>query len=64
MKTTKLRDGRIVLAKDYHGEAYPITYANITQATRKSGELNLAGIKAFVTGKRPYFVTIPHEVTT
>lgn len=58
--TAKLRDGRVVVAKNVKGwdEPYPTGYANLTQAYRKSGELNEAGIKAFVTGNRPYYVTI------
>lgn len=55
--TYAMYDGRIVLAKPYKGEIYPVTYANVTMATRKSGEMNLAGFKAWVTGNRPYFVT-------
>lgn len=52
--TTKLRDGRVVLAKVYNGSVCALTYANLTQARKKAAEL---GEGWEVTGLRPYYVT-------
>ena len=37
--TTRLNNGMEVLAKQYKGELYAVTYANRTQAFRKAREL-------------------------
>lgn len=49
---------RTVLAKKTKDGNYPVTYANLTQAYRKSGELGQLGLKTCVIGNRPYFVQI------
>ena len=56
--TTELRDGRTVLAKLYKGSPSAITYANLTQAKRAADK---AGPQWYVSGFRPFFVTLRKE---
>jgi len=57
--TTKLSDGREVLAQWHKGRLHAVTYANVTQANNKVQAL---GAGWCVTGNRPYFVTRDHAV--
>lgn len=54
----KLNDGRRVLAKECKGDLHPVTYANITQATKAVARL---GWNWRVTGNRPYYATYREE---
>lgn len=58
IKTTKLRNGSTVLAKDYKGSAYPMTYANMTQANNRVTKLAEEGVSAQVIGRYPFYVEI------
>jgi len=58
--TTELRDGRVVLAKLYEGSPSAITYANLTQARRAAEK---AGPQWYVSGFRPFFVTLRQEAS-
>lgn len=55
MKVAGLRDGTLVLGKEYHGEVVPLHYSNRTQAqaaaARISGEVIQRG--------RPFYVMVP-----
>ncbi len=51
--TVTLRDGRLVLAKLYHGAPSALTYANRTQATAAARRVG-----GFVVGWRPFYVCL------
>jgi hypothetical protein len=49
--TTKLRDGRTVLAKLYEGEPSAVTYANLKQAQAAADKHG-----GWVAGRWPFYV--------
>jgi hypothetical protein len=63
-KTVKLRCGRVVLAKDVHGEPYPVTYSNLTQAKRKVAELGSGWSVLRLPGSRPIYVALDDQRPT
>lgn len=58
IKTCKARGNVTVLAKDYKGTMYPVTYANMTQANKRVAKLAEEGVSAEVIGFYPYLVRI------
>lgn len=54
--TTKLNDGRIVLANRGKYGVVAKTFVNITQATKACEVMQALGCDVFVSGRRPYFV--------
>jgi len=54
--TTRLNDGREVLAKFYQGEPFAVTYANRTQANRKAAELGPGWDVVRCVSGRPFYV--------
>lgn len=57
--TTKLRNGRTVLAKLYAGEPSAVTYANRTQAYKKQAELGSEWV--VIQAGRPFYVAKEHQ---
>jgi hypothetical protein len=57
--TFKLRNGNIVLARLSHGEPYPFTFSNRTQAQNAALK---AGGEVIQCG-RPFFVRMPTQPT-
>ena len=53
--TTRLQDGREVLARLYQGEPCAVTYANRTQANRKAAELG-PGWDVIQGYGRPFYI--------
>jgi hypothetical protein len=52
--TFRLNNGRDVLAKISDGEPYPVTYANRTQALRKTAEMGPGWV--VIDPGRPFYV--------
>ena len=58
MRTYKLNNGLIVLARQIKGNIEPYTYANRKQAAKKAVELQAQGIPCHIGGIRPVFIVL------